>query len=156
MATDDRNYLFEHMVGAALELKPRLFLMENVPGMKSPQLGRKSFLERAEAILVSKGGYQTAIWKLMPRPSASRKSVCAIFWWPREVGVSRRFLKLTTRHPTKMRSRWMRFPRCPWMRRSSIFRSATRTRARLCPLDIRSRHNRQTVPAISVEVRDPG
>ena len=64
MATDDRNYLFEYMVGAALELKPRLFLMENVPGMKSPQLGRKSFLERAEAILVSKGGYQTAIWKL--------------------------------------------------------------------------------------------
>ena len=64
MATDDRNYLFEYMVGAALELKPRLFLMENVPGMKSPQRGRESFLERAEAILVSKGGYQTAIWKL--------------------------------------------------------------------------------------------
>ena len=64
MATDDRNYLFEYMVGAALELKPRLFLMENVPGMKSAQLGSPSFLEKAAAILERKGGYWTAIWKL--------------------------------------------------------------------------------------------
>ncbi len=30
---DERNHLWEWMVAAAIELKPKLFLMENVPGM---------------------------------------------------------------------------------------------------------------------------
>ena len=64
IATDERNYLFEYMLGAALELKPWLFLMENVPGMKSAKLGGSSFMENAAAILESKGGYLTTIWKL--------------------------------------------------------------------------------------------
>src|SRR5262249_22381609 len=31
---DERNFLFEYMLVAALELRPKLFLMENVPGMQ--------------------------------------------------------------------------------------------------------------------------
>ena len=61
---DERNYLFEYMIGAALELKPRLFLLENVPGMKSAKQGNLSFLEMAAAVLESQGAYRTAIWKL--------------------------------------------------------------------------------------------
>jgi DNA (cytosine-5)-methyltransferase 1 len=61
---DERNYLFEHMVAAALELRPRLFLMENVPGMHSARRENLSFLERAARLLESKGGYTTAIWRL--------------------------------------------------------------------------------------------
>ena len=34
-SADERNYLYEHLVGVALLLKPALFLMENVPGMKT-------------------------------------------------------------------------------------------------------------------------
>ena len=64
VTNDARNYLFEYMVGAALELKPRLFLMENVPGMKSAKLGSASFLEKAASILETRGGYRTAVWKL--------------------------------------------------------------------------------------------
>jgi len=60
---DERNYLFEWLVGIALELEPRLFLMENVPGMKSARRQDISFLEAASRRLV-KGGYRTAIWQL--------------------------------------------------------------------------------------------
>jgi DNA (cytosine-5)-methyltransferase 1 len=63
IAEDERNFLFEFMVGAALELRPRLFLMENVPGMDSRRKGRPSFMEMAENMLQD-GGFETAIWKL--------------------------------------------------------------------------------------------
>ena len=44
---DERNFLFEYMVRAAAELKPKLFLMENVPGMQSARKENLSFLESA-------------------------------------------------------------------------------------------------------------
>lgn len=61
---DERNFLFEDVVDAALELQPRLFLMENVPGMQSAKKGNTSYLEAAARLLEKRGGFQTAIWKL--------------------------------------------------------------------------------------------
>jgi DNA (cytosine-5)-methyltransferase 1 len=61
---DDRNFLFEHMVRAALELRPRLFLMENVPGMHSARKENLSFLEAAARMLEARGKFTTAIWRL--------------------------------------------------------------------------------------------
>jgi DNA (cytosine-5)-methyltransferase 1 len=61
---DDRNLLYETMVEAALVLKPRLFLMENVPGMKSARREDHSFLDAAAKLLQEKGGYRTDIWQL--------------------------------------------------------------------------------------------
>ncbi len=60
---DARNYLFEFLVSLALELKPRLFLMENVPGMETARKENLSFMETAAKTL-QEGGYQTRIWKL--------------------------------------------------------------------------------------------
>jgi DNA (cytosine-5)-methyltransferase 1 len=64
IAGDDRNFLYEYMVSAALALKPLLFLMENVPGMQSARQENLSFLEIAARTLQQKGKYRTAIWKL--------------------------------------------------------------------------------------------
>ena len=61
---DDRNHLYEAMVEAALVLRPRLFLMENVPGMKSAKREDHSFLDAAAKLLEEKGGYRTDIWRL--------------------------------------------------------------------------------------------
>ncbi len=61
---DERNYLFEYLVGLALELKPRLFLMENVPGMEFARRENLSFLEAARALLEKKGKYRTTVWRL--------------------------------------------------------------------------------------------
>ena len=81
---DERNFLFEHMVAAALELRPRLFLMENVPGMHSVKRENLSFLEAAAAMLSKKGGYPTRLldrrmqrtresgWHEMVRPRCGR------------------------------------------------------------------------------------
>lgn len=60
---DERNFLFQYMVGAALRLRPQLFLMENVPGMNSARKGQRSFMRAAEQMLRD-AGYTTAIWKL--------------------------------------------------------------------------------------------
>jgi DNA (cytosine-5)-methyltransferase 1 len=60
---DERNYLFEEMVAAALELKPKLFLMENVPGMQSVKREDTSFLDTAAERLTA-GGYRTEVWRL--------------------------------------------------------------------------------------------
>jgi DNA (cytosine-5)-methyltransferase 1 len=62
--TDERNFLFESMVQAAIELRPRLFLMENVPGMHSARRENLSFLEAAARMLERKGHFLTAIWRL--------------------------------------------------------------------------------------------
>ena len=59
-----RNFLFEYMVKAAAELKPKLFLMENVPGMQSARKENLSFLESAAKELERLGKFKTAIWKL--------------------------------------------------------------------------------------------
>jgi DNA (cytosine-5)-methyltransferase 1 len=63
LETDDRNYLFQWMVRAALQLKPRLVLMENVPGMQSARREDLSFLEAAAKSL-EKVGYGTEVWRL--------------------------------------------------------------------------------------------
>ena len=62
--TDDRNYLSEWMVDLALDLKPKLFLMENVPGMQSVRRDDTSFLDAAARRLESEGGYRTEVWRL--------------------------------------------------------------------------------------------
>ena len=52
------------MIEAALALKPRLFLLENVPGMKSAKRETHSFLDAAAKLLETRGGYRTDIWRL--------------------------------------------------------------------------------------------
>lgn len=61
---DHRNYLFESMISAASELRPKLFLLENVPGMQSARRQNLSFIEHAARILERKCRYSTAIWRL--------------------------------------------------------------------------------------------
>lgn len=62
---EDKNYLFEYLVDLALFLSPRLFLMENVPGMKTARKKDDlSFLDAAARILERQGGYRTAIWQM--------------------------------------------------------------------------------------------
>ncbi len=61
---DERNYLFESMLEAATSLKPRLFLMENVPGMHSARKENLSFLETAAKMLEESGVFKTVIWRL--------------------------------------------------------------------------------------------
>lgn len=60
---DERNYLFEDLIRLALELKPKLFLMENVPGMETARKENLSFLETAAKMLTA-GGFKTAIWRM--------------------------------------------------------------------------------------------
>ncbi len=60
---DTRNYLYELMMGAAVALRPRMVLMENVPAMTSSRKGSKSFMDLA-ADMLREAGYATAIWKL--------------------------------------------------------------------------------------------
>ncbi len=61
---DERNYLFDFMVAAALELRPALILMENVPGMQSAKREDLSFLQAAARMLEEKGKYRTEVWRL--------------------------------------------------------------------------------------------
>jgi DNA (cytosine-5)-methyltransferase 1 len=62
--TDDaRNYLYKHMVEAAIELRPKLFLMENVPGMKSARKGDLSFIDEAARALEQED-FKTTTWRL--------------------------------------------------------------------------------------------
>ena len=63
IAGDDRNYLYEEFVRASLELRPRLLLMENVPGMSSAKKGDLSFLDACARALGSQG-YRTGVWRL--------------------------------------------------------------------------------------------
>src|SRR5262249_39317819 len=64
LGRDERNFLFEYMVAAALELRPRMVLLENVPGMQSARKEKLSFLEAAAQMLEERGGFRTAIWRL--------------------------------------------------------------------------------------------
>lgn len=61
---DDRNDLFKFVIAAALELKPGLVLLENVPGMHSARKGMVTYMEEAARYLEEAGGYRTEIWKL--------------------------------------------------------------------------------------------
>jgi len=60
---DERNYLFEEVVRVAKVMKPRIVLIENVPGMKSARKQEESFLEIAGSRLQDLG-YETATWRL--------------------------------------------------------------------------------------------
>lgn len=64
LAGDERNMLFHDMVDLALALRPKLFLMENVPGMQSARSQDKSFMEMAAHRLEEEGGFRTEIWRL--------------------------------------------------------------------------------------------
>ena len=61
---DDRNYLFEAMLEVVLALRPRLVLMENVPGMESARNQNRRFMKVAAEVLENEGGYQTDLWRL--------------------------------------------------------------------------------------------
>ncbi len=60
---DERNYLYQDFVRSCDELRPRLLLMENVPGMSSAKAGDLSFLD-ACARALAKQGYRTVTWRL--------------------------------------------------------------------------------------------
>ena len=64
LGSDHRNYLFEWMIAAAVVLKPRYFLLENVPGMQSARKQNLSYLETAAKQLEQKAGFATDIWRL--------------------------------------------------------------------------------------------
>jgi DNA (cytosine-5)-methyltransferase 1 len=65
LADDRRNFLWKHMVQAALELRPRLVVMENVPGMNFAQRRQNlSFMEAVRRELERGGRYRTRIWRL--------------------------------------------------------------------------------------------
>ena len=61
---DERNFLFECMVRAAIALRPRVFLLENVPGMQSARNQNLSYLEMAAGSLEKEAGYSTQVWRL--------------------------------------------------------------------------------------------
>lgn len=61
---DERNFLFVPLVEIASLLRPRLFLMENVPGMSSARKENLSFLESAQRLLEDRAGMNTAVWRL--------------------------------------------------------------------------------------------
>jgi DNA (cytosine-5)-methyltransferase 1 len=63
LSADHRNFLFEYVVMAARELRPKLVLMENVPGMESARRDNLSFVELA-ARKLQRAGYRTTIWRL--------------------------------------------------------------------------------------------
>jgi DNA (cytosine-5)-methyltransferase 1 len=65
LAEDHRNFLWKYMVQAALELRPRLVVMENVPGMNfAPRRENLSFMEAARRELERRGRYRARIWRL--------------------------------------------------------------------------------------------
>jgi DNA (cytosine-5)-methyltransferase 1 len=64
LEADERNHLWEWMVAAAVELEPKLFLMENVPGMQSARRDEMSFLEAVARKLEQEAGYRTEVWQL--------------------------------------------------------------------------------------------
>jgi DNA (cytosine-5)-methyltransferase 1 len=61
---DSRNFLSKHVVEAALALRPRLVVIENVPGMSSARNANLSFLEATARELRRRGRYHTRLWRL--------------------------------------------------------------------------------------------
>lgn len=61
---DDRNYLFEELVGLLHVMKPRIFVMENVPGVGEVQFeDGTSFLDVMQNAM-RRAGYTTNVWLL--------------------------------------------------------------------------------------------
>jgi len=52
------------MISAVSELQPKLFVLENVPGMQSARRENLSFIEHAARTLEEECRYKTAIWRL--------------------------------------------------------------------------------------------
>jgi DNA (cytosine-5)-methyltransferase 1 len=64
LADDRRNFLWKQVVKAALELRPRLVVMENVPGMNfAPSRQNVSFMDAAGREL-ERHGYRARIWRM--------------------------------------------------------------------------------------------
>jgi DNA (cytosine-5)-methyltransferase 1 len=63
LKADARNFLFENLVSLAVELRPRLFLMENVPGMETAKKDNTTFIDAAAQILEEEG-FKTTTWKI--------------------------------------------------------------------------------------------
>lgn len=61
---DRRNFLSKHAVEAALALRPRVVVIENVPGMSSAHHENLSYLDAAARELHRRGHYRTRLWKL--------------------------------------------------------------------------------------------
>jgi DNA (cytosine-5)-methyltransferase 1 len=64
LAADRRNDLWKEMVRAARELKPRLVVMENVPGMNFAMHRENLSYLGAAARELQRLGYRTRIWRL--------------------------------------------------------------------------------------------
>ena len=60
---DERNYLFEDMIEIAASLRPKVIVMENVPGMDAGRGALPSFMHMAELMLNSMK-YTTDIWNI--------------------------------------------------------------------------------------------
>lgn len=61
---DDRNYLFKELVGLLHVMKPRIFVMENVPGVGEVQFENgDSFLD-VMRYAMRRAGYATNVWLL--------------------------------------------------------------------------------------------
>jgi DNA (cytosine-5)-methyltransferase 1 len=64
LVDDRRNLLWKEVVRAARELRPRLVIMENVPGMSSARHGENLSYLQAAARGLERLGFHTRIWKL--------------------------------------------------------------------------------------------
>lgn len=61
---DDRNYLFQELVGLLHVMRPRIFVMENVPGVGEVEFeDGTNFLEVMQNAM-RRAGYTTAVWTL--------------------------------------------------------------------------------------------
>jgi DNA (cytosine-5)-methyltransferase 1 len=61
---DDRNYLFRELVGLLDVLRPRVFVMENVPGLGEVQFADGSSFLGVMRQAMEDAGYQTTLWLL--------------------------------------------------------------------------------------------
>ena len=110
VTADERNFLFEYMVAAALELRPKLFLMENVPGMHSARHENLSFLEVAARVSSRRGATGQRSGDSTHRRSAFPRTGSATSSWHRDFGhcrtrPARNTRTFTGRISTSMRSR---------------------------------------------------
>jgi DNA (cytosine-5)-methyltransferase 1 len=82
---DDRNYLYHDVVRAAIELRPRVVVIENVPGMHSARRQDLTFLQTAARDLERRARFRTAMWRLNASAFGSLQDRVRYFLvaWPR-------------------------------------------------------------------------
>ncbi|MFD2608962.1 DNA (cytosine-5-)-methyltransferase [Deinococcus taklimakanensis] len=61
---DDRNYLFEELVGLLHVMQPRIFIMENVPGVGEVQFDDGTTFLDVMRTAMHRAGYTTEVWLL--------------------------------------------------------------------------------------------